>query len=83
MERTQITEAVYDACVEVLKVDRSTLSEATSFADDLDADSLALVEVVMLLEETFDLSIPEDELEGVTTIGAAVDVVAGRIDAAA
>ncbi|CAN5684657.1 acyl carrier protein [soil metagenome] len=83
MERTEIIEAVYDACEEVLKVDRSTLTETTSFADDLDADSLALVEVVMQLEETFDLTIPEDELEGVGTIGGAADVVAKHIDAAA
>ncbi|QXC61464.1 acyl carrier protein [Aquihabitans sp. G128] len=83
MDRTQIIDAVYDACEEVLKVDRSTLSETTSFADDLDADSLALVEVVMQLEETFDLTIPEDELEGVGTIGGAADVVAKHIEAAA
>ena len=83
MERTEIVNAVYDACVEVLKVDKSTLSETTSFADDLDADSLALVEVVMQLEEQFDLRIPEDQLDGVTTIGAAADVVATHIDAAA
>lgn len=83
MERTQILDAVYDACVEVLKVDKTTLTESTSFADDLDADSLALVEVVMQLEEQFDLRIPEDDLEGVGTIGAAADVVAGHLDAAA
>ncbi len=83
MERSEIIEAVKDACVEVLKVDKATLTETTSFADDLDADSLALVEVVMQLEEQFDLRIPEDELDGVSTIGAAADVVATHIEAAA
>lgn len=83
MERNEIIDAVYDACVEVLKVDKATLTETTSFADDLDADSLALVEVVMQLEEQFDLTIPEDELEGVGTVGAAADVVAKHLDAAA
>ena len=83
MNRTKIVEAVYDACVEVLKVDRSTLTEATSFADDLEADSLALVEVVMELEEVFDLRIPEDDLDGVSTIGAAADIVARHVEAAA
>lgn len=83
MERTEIIDAVYDACVEVLKVDKATLTETTSFAEDLDADSLALVEVVMQLEEQFDLRIPEDELEGVGTIGAAADVVAKHVEAAA
>ncbi|MCU1498925.1 MAG: acpP [Acidimicrobiales bacterium] len=83
MDRTEIVEAVYAACEEVLKVDAGSLSEATSFADDLDADSLALVEVVMALEERFDLRIPEEELDGVRTIGAAADVVAKHVQAAA
>lgn len=83
MNRTQILDAVYDACVEILKVDRSTLTETTSFADDLEADSLALVEVVMELEEAFDLRIPEGDLEGVSTLGAAADIVARHIEAAA
>ena len=83
MERSQILDAVYDACVEILKVDKADLSETTVFADDLGADSLALVEVVMQLEEHFDLRIPEDDLDGVTTIGAAADVVASKLAAAA
>ena len=63
MDRTEVVEAVYDACVELLKAERSDLSEATNFADDLDADSLDLVEVVMSLEDRFDMKIPEDDLE--------------------
>ncbi len=81
--RPQILDTVYDACVEVLRVDRTTLHEATAFADDLDADSLALVEIVMVLEERFDLRIPEDDLGAVTTIGAAADLVAGHLGTAA
>ncbi|MEO6628144.1 MAG: acyl carrier protein [Aquihabitans sp.] len=83
MNRTDILDAVYDACVEVLSVDRTTLTEGTTFAADLDADSLALVEVVMLLEERFDLRIPEDDLDQVTTLGAAADVVTTHLAAAA
>lgn len=79
MNRNDILDAVYDACVEILKVDKAELSETTEFAQDLEADSLALVEVVMELEERFDLRIPEDELEGVTTVGAAADLVAGHL----
>jgi acyl carrier protein len=82
MERNQILDAVYDACVEILKVDKADLGEATSFAEDLDADSLALVEIVMELEEHFDLRIPEDDLDDVDTIGAAADVVAAHLAAA-
>ncbi|MGN6693577.1 MAG: acyl carrier protein [Aquihabitans sp.] len=83
MDRTQILDAVYDACVEILKVDKAMLGEGTSFAEDLDADSLALVEIVMELEEQFDLRIPEDDLDDVATIGAAADVVAAHLAAAA
>lgn len=79
MNRTDILDAVYDACVEILRVDRTELTEDTHFANDLDADSLALVEVVMELEERFDLRIPEDDLEDVTTVGAAADLVATRL----
>ncbi|HEY4378269.1 MAG TPA: acyl carrier protein [Acidimicrobiales bacterium] len=79
MDRTEILDATYDACVELLKADRASLSEATSFADDLDADSLDLVEVVMTLEDRFDLKIPEDDLDGVKTIGEAADVVLARM----
>jgi len=75
MERNEILDAVLDSCVELLKADRSQLSESTRFGDDLDADSLDLVEVVMSLEDRFGVSIPEDDLEGVETVGQAVDVV--------
>ncbi|MCU1352347.1 MAG: acpP [Acidimicrobiales bacterium] len=78
MDRNEILEATYDACVELLKADRATLSEATSFADDLEADSLDLVEVVMTLEDRFDIKIPEDDLDGVETIGEAADAVMAR-----
>ena len=50
-----------------------------SFADDLDADSLDLVELVMALEEEFDVNVEEEELEGITTIGAAYDLITGKL----
>ena len=79
MDRTEILDAVYDACAELLQADRSTLTEATSFGEDLEADSLDLAEVAMTLEDRFDLKIPEDDLDGVKTIGQAADVVAARL----
>jgi acyl carrier protein len=79
MDRTEIFTAVGDACVELLKADRSSLSEDTRFGDDLDADSLDLVEVVMSLEDRFGIAIPEDDLDGVDTIGQAVDLVQTRL----
>jgi acyl carrier protein len=49
------------------------------FADDLDADSLDLVELVMALEEEFGVEVPEDELEGIKTVGQAYELVVGKL----
>ena len=49
------------------------------FGDDLDADSLDLVELVMALEEEFGVEVPEEELEGVETVGQAYDLVVGKL----
>ena len=65
--------------VEVLSVDEVQVTMEASFADDLDADSLDLVELVMALEEEFDVTVEEEELEGVTTIGGAYDLIVGKL----
>ncbi len=65
--------------VEVLNVEESAVKKEAKFAEDLDADSLDLVELVMALEEEFDVSVGEDELEGIDTIGAAYDLVVGKL----
>ena len=49
------------------------------FKEDLDADSLDLVELVMGLEERFDIEVPEDDLEASTTVGQAVDLVLAKV----
>ena len=61
--------------VEVLSVDGDQVVPEAKFGDDLDADSLDLVELVMALEEEFDIEVPEEELEGVETVGQAYDLV--------
>ena len=68
-----------NCAVEVLSVDASQVTREASFADDLDADSLDLVELVMALEEEFGVSVEEEELEGITTIGAAYDLITGKL----
>ncbi len=65
--------------VEVLSVDASKITLEANFGDDLDADSLDLVELVMALEEEFDIEVPESELEGVDTIGKAFDLVTSKV----
>jgi|TARA_Y100000590_G_scaffold257497_1_gene289210 acyl carrier protein len=65
--------------VEVLSVEASQVTPEAHFGDDLDADSLDLVELVMALEEEFDVSVEESELEGIETIGAAFDLIVGKL----
>ena len=79
MERSDALEAIREVAVEVLSVQPDQVTEAASFKEDLDADSLDLVELVMGLEERFDVSIPEEDLEGVTTVGHAVDLVLAKV----
>ena len=65
--------------VEVLQVDPEQVTMEARFGDDLDADSLDLVELVMALEEAFDIEVPEEELEGITTVGQAYELVTGKL----
>ena len=65
--------------VEVLSVEEDQVTKEASFADDLDADSLDLVELVMALEEEFDVTVEEEELEGITTVGGAFDLIKGKL----
>jgi len=64
---------------EVLGVDAARVTREASFADDLEADSLDLVELVMALEEEFDVTIDEEELKDVTTVGQAYDLLTGKL----
>jgi acyl carrier protein len=64
---------------EVLGVEPDVVVEEANFKDDLDADSLDLVELVMGLEERLDVTIPEDELAGIKTVGQAVDLVVAKL----
>ena len=65
--------------VEVLQVPADKVVPEASFAADLDADSLDLVEFVMALEETFDITVDESELDGVETVGQAYELVTSKI----
>ena len=65
--------------VEVLSVEEEKVVPEATFGDDLDADSLDLVELVMALEEEFGVEVPEEDLEGVETVGQAFDLVVGKL----
>jgi acyl carrier protein len=70
-----IAEQVRKIVAEQLGVDASAVVESASFMDDLGADSLAIVELVLALEEQFKLDIPESETEKIQTVGDAVAYV--------
>ena len=78
MDRATVLDELSQVAVEVLGVKSEIVSETSRFKEDLDADSLDLVEFVMALEERFSISVPEDKLEGITTVGEAVDLVIGQ-----
>ena len=69
------TMAIFAIVSEHLGVDQKDLSRETSFVNDLGADSLDTVELVMELEEEFDIHIPEDAAEKIQTIGQAIDYI--------
>jgi acyl carrier protein len=78
-----LTEATFDkfrsCAVEVLQVPADKVVLEARFGDDLDADSLDLVELVMALEEAFDITVEESELEGIETVGQAYDLVSAKL----
>ena len=81
MDRAEAFNILKEAAVEVLAVDPSAVTEEARFKEDLDADSLDLVEFVMALEERFDISVPEEDLDGVDTVGQALTLVMGKLSA--
>lgn len=68
-------EKVRDIIVEQLGVDASAVKPDTPFIDDLGADSLDVVELIMALEEAFDMEIPDTEAEKIITVNDAVDYI--------
>jgi acyl carrier protein len=81
MTKQEIEEKVRKVLAEQLARDESEVTTEARFEEDLDADSLDLVEVVLALEEELGVNIPEEEMEGVKTVGQAVDLVAGKLGA--
>lgn len=79
LDRNEVLALVRDRLADILEIEPSSINEGDSFADDLDADSLDLVELVMALEEEFDITVEEEELEGIETIGQAFDLVKAKL----
>jgi len=77
-----VEEKVKAIICEQLGVDADQVKASASFVDDLGADSLDTVELVMAFEEEFDIEIPDEDAEKITTVDAAVAYVSGKVKAA-
>ena len=75
MSSEEVFEKVKSIIVEQLQVAENTVTEEASFIDDLGADSLDLVELIMALEEEFDIEIPDADAEKVVTVRDVVDYI--------
>jgi len=86
LERDEIFEIVRDRLADILEIEPNTITEGQSFVDDLDADSLALIELVEALEEQLsdriaDFRIDDEDLEDLKTVRDAIDYVHERATA--
>ena len=75
-----ILEKVREIVIDELSVDADQVAEDATFVDDLGADSLDVVELVMRLEEEFDIEIPDEDAEKITTVGEAVIYINARVE---
>ena len=83
VEKQEIQDKVRKVLAEQLAVDESQVTMEARFAEDLNADSLDLTEAVLALEDEMGIEIPEEEMEGVKTVGQAIDLVASKLGVAA
>ncbi|MCP3996801.1 MAG: acyl carrier protein [bacterium] len=81
MERPQIEAKLVDLLVEELGLERDDITMEAKFEEDLDVDSLGVVELLMALEDNFDVTIPDEEAEKITTVGEAADMVSQKLNA--
>ncbi len=73
-------EKVKSKIAEQLSIDENEITMDSGFVDDLGADSLDIVELIMALEEEFDMEIPDEDAEKITTVGDVVEYIKTRVD---
>jgi acyl carrier protein len=79
MDRATVESKLTDLLVDELGLDRAKITMGAKFEEDLEVDSLGVVELLMALEDTFGVAIPDEEAEAITTVGQAVDVVMQKL----
>jgi acyl carrier protein len=79
MSNDDVIQKVHDIIAENLGVKRSEVVSSASFIEDLNADSLDIVELVMAIEKDFDIEIPDDEAEKIVTVQNAIDYIVANV----
>ena len=79
MERDELLKKIKAIVSDKLSISEDQITEEASFIDDLGADSLDTVELVMALEDEFDMDIPDEEAEKLTTVGKAMDYILAKV----
>ena len=82
MDRPEIEVKLSDLLVDELGIERDNITMDAKFEEDLEVDSLGVVELLMALEDNFGVKIPDEEAEQITTVGEAVDLVQKKLDEA-
>ena len=80
MERTEIESKLTDLLVDELGIERDDIRPDAKFEEDLDVDSLGVVELLMALEDNFGVKIPDEEAEQISTVGEAIDLVEMKLN---
>ncbi len=79
MERAEIESKMRELLVEELGLDADKITMEATFEEDLEVDSLGVVELLMALEDNFGVTIPDEEAEAIGTVGQAVDIVERKL----
>jgi acyl carrier protein len=80
MERSEVSERLTSVLVSELGLDASKINDQAHFEEDLDVDSLGVVELLMALEDEFGVKIPDEDAESIMTVGQAIDMVSQKLE---
>ena len=79
MDRSQVQAKMRDLLVDELGLDADKITDEATFEEDLEVDSLGVVELLMALEDEFGVKIPDEEAENITAVGEAIDMVVTKL----